>query len=581
MESKRQSQQEGDERGVQILVHGSKRRREDSQQSDTFRTINNQIGISGTKPYHLVFKNELPATIYTNSKIQAKGNTPLEVALVDIESQSTVTEGSLSSIKIEICVLNGEFGSNGLEDWSSDQFNSKILPPRDNKGQLLKGDTIITLENGVGYITNPEITDNSSWIRTRRFRLGAKVAQSNLKDAINIREGISKPFIVKDARGEKKHDTPSLNDETWRLKHISKSGEVCQRLSKHGINTVEDLLKEHETNPSSLPEKFGKISKKKLEQIIKHAQKAKHDKTCVAEATFEGQNYHSGKNILISDEREHYKNLKDPVPIETVTHELVKALTPVTAQYSAPYQDVQQLDFPIEEISRLMDSLNWSVEGQFVDGNIWPVAIDDQNLSCSMIPPEAECSNRSSFPNSAMYKSDKGKSKMTDTKRKKTNAVVVGNLPTAFDRNTSILNVDPAKDTPNADPFLMPEPDSQLVRDNNFHQLELPGTFPGQPIQSLRDLVRPHHRSCALIIHCKKLNFKVYLVKKENDQVPERGRKENKSKQGLSWKPYRNKAMEWWKGRGGEGQRQRQHTTQWKKRRSSPFNIQILEEEEP
>lgn len=157
--------------------------------------------------------------------------------------------------------------------------------------------------------------------------------------------------------------------------------------------------------------------------------------------------------------------MKDPVPIETVTHELVKALTPVTAQYSAPYQDVQQLDFPIgkqaryyyiyihncilhkhlctvqhlhayqpllfskegcfnlfeyifvcifisEEISRLMDSLNWSVEGQFVDGNIWPVAIDDQNLSCSMIPPEAECSNRSSFPNSAMYKSDKGKSKM-------------------------------------------------------------------------------------------------------------------------------------------------------------------------
>lgn len=55
-----------------------------------------------------------------------------------------------------------------------------------------------------------------------------------------------------------KRDTPSLNDETWRLKHISKSGEVCQRLSKHGINTVEDLLKEHETNPSSLPEVLWK-----------------------------------------------------------------------------------------------------------------------------------------------------------------------------------------------------------------------------------------------------------------------------------------------------------------------------------
>lgn len=149
----------------------------------------------------------MPATIYTNSKIQAKGNTPLEVALFDIESQSTVTEGSLSSIKIEICVLNGEFGSNGLEDWSSDQFNSKILPPRDNKGQLLKGDTIITLENGVGYITNLEFTDNSSWRRTRCFSLGAKLLQSNLKDAINIREGRTKPFIAKDFRGESKNST--------------------------------------------------------------------------------------------------------------------------------------------------------------------------------------------------------------------------------------------------------------------------------------------------------------------------------------------------------------------------------------
>lgn len=44
-------------------------------------------------------------------------------------------------------------------------------------------------------------------------------------------------------------------------------------------------------------------------------------------------------------------------------------------------------------------------------------------------------------------------------------------------------------------------------------------------------------------------------MKKEKDQVPERGRKEkqngqSKSKQGLSWKPYLNKVVEWWKGRG-------------------------------
>ena len=49
-------------------------------------------------------------------------------------------------------------------------------------------------------------------------------------------------------------------------------------------------------------------------------------------------------------------------------------------------------------------------------------------------------------------------------------------------------------------------------------------------------------------------------MKKEKDQVPERGRKQkqngqSKSKQGLSWKPYLNKVVEWWKGRGGEVER--------------------------
>ncbi|XP_028226500.1 calmodulin-binding protein 60 E-like isoform X2 [Glycine soja] len=457
--SKRQSQQEGtdDQKGIQIRGQDSKRRREDSQQSDTLRIIslrslvhitnddiarymkdlvqrlvreelaecklprpinNNQIGISGSKPFRLVFKNELPDTIYTNSKIKAKGNTPLEVVLFDIESKSIVAEGSLSSIKIEICVLDGEFCSiNGREDWSEDEFNAKIVRQRDNKGRLLKGDTIITLENGVGYITNLEFTDNSSWRRTRCFSLGAKLLQSNLKDAINIREGRTKPFIAKDFRGEKnqKRDTPSLNDETWRLKHISKN--VYRRLLKHGIKTVGDLLKENETNPSSLQE----ISKKKQEEIIKLAKKAKYAKTCVAEATFDGQNYHSEKNTLISNQREAYKNLKDPVPIETITHELVKTLTPVNAQYySAPNQDVQQLDFSIaqqEEISRL----NWSAGGQIVDGYILS-QIDDENVS-NFLPEinsefifpygdEAEYCNSSSFPNSALNISDKGKSKM-------------------------------------------------------------------------------------------------------------------------------------------------------------------------
>jgi len=45
---------------------------------------------------------------------------------------------------------------------------------------------------------------------------------------------------------------PTLSDEIWHLKHISKKGKIYEELAKDGILTVGDLLKEHETNPSSL-----------------------------------------------------------------------------------------------------------------------------------------------------------------------------------------------------------------------------------------------------------------------------------------------------------------------------------------
>ena len=58
-----------------------------------------------------------------------------------------------------------------------------------------------------------------------------------------------------------KHYPPSLNDEVWRLKHISKDGKVHKRLSNElGINTVNDLLQLHKTNPSLLKEVLRKTS---------------------------------------------------------------------------------------------------------------------------------------------------------------------------------------------------------------------------------------------------------------------------------------------------------------------------------
>ncbi|KAK7379190.1 hypothetical protein VNO80_04643 [Phaseolus coccineus] len=339
MESNRQSQQEEELRGDQE----QRRERRDSQLSETFpiigssryvrlifdklcpyladtirnlareelerllvsRPISIQTEISRARRcLKLVFRNKLPDTIYTFSKIKDGDNNPLEVVLWDIESGSVVSDEDdpLSSIKVEICVFDGEFGSDGTENWSKDEFNSKILRQRANRGLLLKGDTVIELKNGVGFLDKLSFTDNSCWIRTRHFRLGVKVVKSTLNDAVNIREGISKRFIVKNYRSElNKRQNPSLDEEVWHLKHISKKGKGFEQLSKSGIYTVEDLLKEHETNPSSLQEKLGKISKRKREEIIKQAKKAKHDKT-VAEMISDGQNYQLENNTSNSDQ---------------------------------------------------------------------------------------------------------------------------------------------------------------------------------------------------------------------------------------------------------------------------------------
>ncbi|KAL9332459.1 hypothetical protein ACSQ67_002069 [Phaseolus vulgaris] len=335
MESNRQShQEEGDEE--------RRRERQDSQLSETRRLIRGfryaRLIWNDLSPYladtvanlvreelerrlvssiqtevsrarrclKLVFRNELPDTIYTFSKIKDGHNNPLKVVLWDTESGSIVSDEDdpLSSIKVEICVLDGDFNSDDSENWSK-EFNSKILRQRDNRGQLLKGDTVIALENGEGFLNELSFTDNSSWIRTRRFRLGV-VVKSNLNNAVNIREGISKPFTVKNYRSD------------WK---------AFEQLSNNGIHTVEDLLNEHETNPSSLQEKLGNICKRKREEIIKQAKKAKHDKTGVAEMISDGQNYQSESNTPNSDQR-----------IELIKHDFEKTWTQATNN-GAPDQD--------------------------------------------------------------------------------------------------------------------------------------------------------------------------------------------------------------------------------------------------
>ncbi|KAL2345625.1 hypothetical protein Fmac_006910 [Flemingia macrophylla] len=247
----------------------------------------NEAGISGARPLKLCFINKLRDTIFTRSNVIAEDETPLQIALFDVRSQSVVNDGPLSSLKIEIYVLDGDFGSYGSEDWTEDEFNSNILREREGKEPLLIGEKIITLKNGVGCITKLAFSDNSRWQRSRKFRIGVRVLQPTSSKE-EIQEGRSEPFVVKDNRGEpyKKHYPPYLNDDVWRLEKIAKEGKFHNQLSIRGIHKVKDLLQLYITNEASLYEMFGSISKKSWLSIIEHA------KSCVID-DYKLYSYHS------------------------------------------------------------------------------------------------------------------------------------------------------------------------------------------------------------------------------------------------------------------------------------------------
>ena len=102
--------------------------------------------------------------------------------------------GPLSSSRVEIVPLNADFTE---ESWTVDVFKGYIEKQREGKRPLLTGDLTVTLKDGVGVITGVvTFSDNSSWTRSKKFRLGAKLTGGG---AVEAR---SEAFKVKDQRGE-------------------------------------------------------------------------------------------------------------------------------------------------------------------------------------------------------------------------------------------------------------------------------------------------------------------------------------------------------------------------------------------
>lgn len=146
--------------------------------------------------------NSIALPLFTGARIEGEDCSSIKVALFDSLTGHTISSGSLSSAKVEIVVLEGDFDGDEGGIWTLEEFKNNIVREREGKKPLLTGDAFLTLKEGIGSVTDISFSDNSSWTRSRRFRLGARVVDSF--DKVRIREAKTASFIVRDHRGERK-----------------------------------------------------------------------------------------------------------------------------------------------------------------------------------------------------------------------------------------------------------------------------------------------------------------------------------------------------------------------------------------
>lgn len=155
----------------------------------------------GGRNLQLQFRSRLSLPLFTGGKVEGEDGAAIHVVLVDASTGRFVTTGPESLAKLDVVVLEGDFNNEDGEDWTREDFDGHVVKEREGKRPLLTGDLQVTLKDGVGTLGELTFTDNSSWIRSRKFRLGLKVT-SGCCEGIRIREAKTDAFTVKDHRGE-------------------------------------------------------------------------------------------------------------------------------------------------------------------------------------------------------------------------------------------------------------------------------------------------------------------------------------------------------------------------------------------
>ena len=165
------------------------------------RTSPKRIEAPDGRNLQLQFRTKLSLPLFTGGKVEGEQGAAIHIVLIDANTGQLVTTGSESSAKLDIVVLEGDFNDEDDANWTQEDFDSHVVKEREGKRPLLTGEVQVTLKEGVGTLGELTFTDNSSWIRSRQFRLGLKIA-AGYCDNLRIREAKTEAFTVKDHRGE-------------------------------------------------------------------------------------------------------------------------------------------------------------------------------------------------------------------------------------------------------------------------------------------------------------------------------------------------------------------------------------------
>ncbi|KAH9547465.1 hypothetical protein CY35_11G035300 [Sphagnum magellanicum] len=194
---------------------------------------------------------KMPPHFWAETKLKNLDGTPIQVELVDARTGNVVSEGAESSAKFNLMVLEGSNGAEVEADIDKGNWNELVVKPRDGRKSLLVGGLKVTLKEGKGSLdTNLRFKDNSSFVSSKKFRLGLEDISGS-----HIQGAVTNSFHVKDARGKsnRKKEVPAENDtlDVLGLNHLSdesfaatiENAERCQQ-EEPGLQLVEMAQKQ-------------------------------------------------------------------------------------------------------------------------------------------------------------------------------------------------------------------------------------------------------------------------------------------------------------------------------------------------